>query len=55
MWGSWFSRHSGERLRRLPGKLFARVDVRVGETVKPIDASAKNLELLVRTLRGQTR
>lgn len=55
MWGSWFSRHSGERLRRLPGKLFARVDVRVGEAVKPIDASAKNLELLVRTLRGQTR
>ena len=55
MWGSWFSRHSGERLRRLPGKLFARIDVRVGEAVKPIDASAKNLELLVRTLRGQTR
>lgn len=52
MWGSWFSRRTGERLRRLPGKLFARVDVRVGEAVKPIDASAKNLELLVRTLRG---
>jgi len=55
MWGSWFSRHTGGRLRRLPGKLFARVDIRVGDAVKPADASAAALELLVRTLRGQTR
>ena len=31
LWGSWFSRRSNGRLRRLPGKLFARVDVRIGE------------------------
>ena len=55
LWGSWFSRHKSGRLRRLPGKLFARVDVRIGETVKATDATAASLELLVRTLRGQTR
>jgi len=55
MWGSWFSRLRSGGLRRLPGRLFARVDVRVGEAVTAADADAKNLELLVRTLRGQNR
>ena len=55
LWGSWFSRRSNGRLRRLPGKLFARVDVRIGEPVVPSDVSAAKLELLVRTLRGQNR
>ena len=55
LWGSWFSRRNNGRLRRLPGKLFARVEVRIGEPVPPVDVSAATLELLVRTLRGQTR
>ena len=55
MWGSWFSRRSNGSLRRLPGRLFARVDVRIGEPVKPADATAPGLELLVRTLRGGDR
>jgi 1-acyl-sn-glycerol-3-phosphate acyltransferase len=55
LWGSWFSRHTNGRLRRLPGKLFSRVDVRIGDPVKPSDASAAGLEMLVRTLRGQNR
>ena len=42
LWGSWFSRRSNGRLRRLPGKLFARVDVRIGEPVAPSDVSAAN-------------
>ncbi|MEQ9562923.1 MAG: 1-acyl-sn-glycerol-3-phosphate acyltransferase, partial [Woeseiaceae bacterium] len=55
LWGSWFSRKSGGGLRKIPGRLFARVDVRIGEPVKPQDASAGGLELLVRTLRGTRR
>jgi 1-acyl-sn-glycerol-3-phosphate acyltransferase len=55
LWGSWFSRRSNGRLRRLPGKLFARVDVSIGEAVRPNEVTAGKLELLVRTLRGQRR
>jgi 1-acyl-sn-glycerol-3-phosphate acyltransferase len=55
LWGSWFSRNSSGRLRRMPGRLFARVNVRIGETIGPRDATAGSLELLVRTLRGQNR
>lgn len=55
LWGSWFSRRSDGRLQRLPGKLLAKVNVRIGEPVKPADASAAHMELLVRTLRGRNR
>ncbi len=55
LWGSWFSRQTGGGLRKVPGRLFARVDVRIGAPVSPFDATAENLELLVRTLRGQLR
>lgn len=55
LWGSWFSRQKGGGLRKIPGRLFARVEVRIGEAVDPRDATARNLELLVRTLRGQNR
>ena len=55
LWGSWFSRHSGGGLRRLPGKLFARIDVRIGGPVSAPQATAERLELLVRTLRGSRR
>jgi 1-acyl-sn-glycerol-3-phosphate acyltransferase len=52
LWGSWFSRKQTGGLKRIPGKLFARVDVRVGPPVGAAEADAGTLELLVRTLRG---
>jgi len=55
LWGSWFSRRSSGGLRKIPGRLFARVEVTVGEPVAPAEASAEKLELLVRTLRGESR
>ena len=55
IWGSWFSRHSGGGLRKIPGRLWAKVTVRIGEAVLPEDVTASNLELLVRTLRGNNR
>ena len=55
LWGSWFSRQAGGGLRKVPGKLFARVDVRIGDPVSAADATAANLEILVRTLRGDRR
>ncbi|MEL7187656.1 MAG: 1-acyl-sn-glycerol-3-phosphate acyltransferase, partial [Pseudomonadota bacterium] len=55
LWGSWFSRRKGGGLRKIPGRLFARVPVIFGEPVRPEDATAANLELLVRTLRGDLR
>ena len=55
LWGSWFSRQSGGGLRKIPGKLFARVDLRIGEPVSPENATAAKLEMLVRTLRGERR
>ena len=55
IWGSWFSRQTGGGLRKIPGRLWARVSVRFGEPVPPQDASAAGLELLVRTLRGSER
>ncbi len=55
LWGSWFSRQTGGGLRKVPGKLFARVDVRIGPPVPPKAAVAAKLEMLVRTLRGDRR
>ncbi len=55
LWGSWFSRCRDGGLRKIPGRLFARVAVTVGAPVAPADASAEKLELLVRTLRGELR
>lgn len=54
LWGSWFSRRSGG-IRKIPGRLFAKVRITVGETVLPHDVTAAGLELLVRTLRGDAR
>ncbi len=55
LWGSWFSRRKGGGIRKIPGRLFARVPVIFGAAVAPADASAEKLELLVRTLRGELR
>ena len=55
IWGSWFSRQSGGGLRKIPGRLWAKVTVRIGEAVASKDVSAEGMELLVRTLRGNKR
>lgn len=55
LWGSWFSRRRTGGLRRIPGRLFAKVAVHIGQPVSRANATASNLELLVRTLRGQNR
>jgi 1-acyl-sn-glycerol-3-phosphate acyltransferase len=55
LWGSWFSRKKTGGLNRIPGKLFSRVNVSIGEPVSAADADARTLELLVRTLRGEIR
>ena len=55
LWGSWFSRRKGGGVRKIPGRLFARVPVIIGEPVRGTDATAANLEILVRTLRGDLR
>lgn len=55
LWGSWFSRRKGGGIRKLPGRLFARVPVVFGAPVAASEATAENLELLVRTLRGEMR
>jgi 1-acyl-sn-glycerol-3-phosphate acyltransferase len=55
LWGSWFSRRKGGGVRKIPGRLFARVRIRAGQAVPAADATAAKLELLVRTLRGEER
>jgi 1-acyl-sn-glycerol-3-phosphate acyltransferase len=55
LWGSWFSRRKGGGIRKIPGRLFARVPITVGEAVPARDVTAAGLELLVRTLRGDQR
>ena len=55
LWGSWFSRRKSGGLRTIPGRLFARVPITVGEAVPPQEVTAARLELLVRTLRGDQR
>ena len=55
LYGSWFSRKQSGGLRKIPGRLFARVLVNVGEPVPPSEVTAARLELLVRTLRGSRR
>lgn len=55
LWGSWFSRKKSGGLRRIPGRLFARVDIRIGDSVPANQATAEGLQMLVRTLRGNKR
>lgn len=55
LWGSWFSRHHGGGIRKIPGRLFSKVPVTFGPPVPPGEVTAAKLELLVRTLRGDLR
>jgi len=55
LWGSWFSRRKDGGLRRISGRLFARVPITVGQAIPASDVTAQSLELLVRTQRGDDR
>jgi len=55
LWGSWFSRNQRGGIRKIPGRLFAKVPVTIGEAIPASEVSAAKLELLVRTLRGDER
>jgi len=55
LWGSWFSRRQQGGIRKIPGRLFARVPIFFGDPVAPTEVTAERLELLVRTLRGELR
>jgi 1-acyl-sn-glycerol-3-phosphate acyltransferase len=55
LWGSWFSRSNGGKIRKFPRRFFAKVPVIIGEPVMPGDVTAAKLALLVRTLRGDRR
>ncbi len=55
LWGSWFSQRRDGGIRRVPGRLFARVPITVGKAVRAADVTAQKLELLVRTQRGDDR
>ena len=55
LWGSWFSRDQSGRVRKIPGRLFAKVPVIIGAAVPPTEVTAARLELLVRDLRGDKR
>jgi 1-acyl-sn-glycerol-3-phosphate acyltransferase len=54
LWGSLFSRRD-PLLRRRPYKLWARIELRVGEPVPPEEVSSARLEAEVRRLRGEDR
>ncbi len=55
IWGSWFSRIKDAGIRRIPGRLFAKVNVRIGEQVPASQVTAQGMEMLVRTLRGNQK
>ena len=55
LWGSWFSRRQTGAIRKIPGRLFSRVQVTFGPPVPASEVTAAKLELLVRTLRGDQR
>jgi hypothetical protein len=55
LWGSWFSRDQSGGVRKLPGRLFAKVTVTIGAAVPPAEVTADRLEQLVRNLRGDKR
>ena len=56
LWGSWFSRkEKSDATYRFPRRLWAKVSLDIGDPVPPAEVRCDNLELLVRTLRGDRR
>ncbi|WP_395377612.1 MFS transporter [Marinicella sp. W31] len=53
LWGSMFSRHDKKAHQRRPRKLWARVDLKMGEAVAPEQASKEYLQQQVTELKAQ--
>ncbi len=56
LWGSWFSRHPNTgAIRGFPRRLWAKVFLSASEPIPPAEVDCEDLQLLVRTLRGNQR
>ncbi|MCF8070321.1 MAG: MFS transporter [Desulfobacterales bacterium] len=52
LWGSFFSHKGSPPLRKIPKRLWPKVELIVGKTVMPEDATITNLQNVVTELRG---
>jgi len=55
LWQSWFSRRRGTALSGLPSYFRGRIELTAGELVRAEDVSARHLEDIVRTMRGDNQ
>jgi hypothetical protein len=55
LWGSLFSFEGGRAFAKLPKKLFARIELAVGEPISPEAATPEHLHEAVALLRGEAR
>jgi hypothetical protein len=55
LWGSLFSFEGGRAFLKLPRKLFARIELAVGEAIGPEAATPERLHEAVAVLRGEAR
>jgi len=55
LWGSLFSRKGGPAMLKLPRKLFARIDLVVGNVYAPEDVTMEKLQADVLALRGDKK
>jgi hypothetical protein len=52
LWGSFFSHKDRPALSQLPKRFWSKIDLVVGDAIKPEDASPEFLKLKVGELRG---
>ena len=52
LWGSFFSHKNGQAMLSLPRRFWSKVEVVAADTVEPEQATAAELELAVKELRG---
>ena len=52
LWGSMFSRKGGPALQKLPRKLFARIDMVLGDPIPADKVTASSLQQKVLEMRG---
>ncbi len=55
LWGSLFSREGGRAFFKLPRRLFARIELVVGQPVAPQDVTMEKLQADVLALRGDVK
>jgi 1-acyl-sn-glycerol-3-phosphate acyltransferase len=53
MWGSWFSRSEGGAVKKPPKRFWSKVSLTIGDPISPEEASAEQLESVVRNLWEQ--